>query len=407
MSLPPLVAPIVAQRYAALDRLDSLIAPPYDVISPAERSVLAGQDARNIVHVMLPEGNGDRYTNAARLLGEWRKGGTLIAESGQAVYVLRQEFSTPDGHKHARTGVFAGLAAEGYGPGRVRPHERTHAGPRADRLSLLSATRTVLESIFVLAPDRDGSLRALLRSAVKTPPLARAKLQGVDISFWRVKGDEANKIAVSAGSDRLYIADGHHRFETATAFREQVPSADRTIALIVPLGDPGLVVLPTHRLIRPGRLEQRQVFSLLEPSFDISPVESELDPTAFLAQLGRNRTSALIALPGGRVFAAELKDSAKTAASGVAGKLDVARVDEMIVGPLAKLAGTGAKVDYTADPAVLFSDVGDGLATAGVLLNPTKVSDVLAVADAGEVMPPKSTYFIPKVPSGLLLLEHR
>jgi uncharacterized protein (DUF1015 family) len=356
---------------------------------------------------MLPEGNGDRYTTAARRLAEWRRSRTLVTEAKPAVYVLSQEFSTPDGHKHTRTGVFAGLAAEGYGPGRVRPHERTHAGPRADRLSLLSATKTVIESIFVLAPDRDGSLRSLLRSAVKTRPFGRATLQGVDITLWKVEGDEAVKIATSAGADRLYIADGHHRFETAAAYREQVPTADRMIALVVPLGDPGLVVLPTHRLIRQGRLEQRQVFSLLEPAFTISPVESELDPTAFLAQLGRNKTAALIALHGGRVFAAELKEGASQAGTGVAARLDVARVDGMIVGPLAKLAGEGARVDYTADPAVLFSDVGDGLASAGVLLNPTKVADVLAVADAGEVMPPKSTYFVPKVPSGLLLLEHR
>ena len=355
---------------------------------------------------MLPEGNGDRYENAARLLAEWRKNGTLVSEAGPAVFVLRQEFSTPDGQKHGRTGVFVGLAAEGYRPGRVRPHERTHAGPRADRLSLLSATRTVLESIFVLAPDKDGSLRSLLRSAVKATPLARTQLQGVEITVWKVEGEDAKKIASSAGSDRLYIADGHHRFETATAFHGQVPSADRTIALVVPLGDPGLVVLPTHRLIRHGRLEQRQVFSLLEGSFDISPVESELDPTAFLAQLGRSKTSALIAVQGGRVFAVELKDNAKSATRGTAGKLAVARIDEMIVAPLARLAGADSKIDYTADPAVLFSDVGDGLASAGVMLNPTKVSDVLAVADAAEVMPPKSTYFIPKVPSGLLLLEH-
>src|SRR3954468_10402908 len=104
MSLPPLVAPIVAQRYAALDQLDNLIAPPYDVISPAERSVFAGRDARNIVHAMLPEGNGDRYAKAAGLLAEWRKNGTLLSESSPAVYVLRQEFSTPDGQEHARSG---------------------------------------------------------------------------------------------------------------------------------------------------------------------------------------------------------------------------------------------------------------------------------------------------------------
>ncbi len=403
---PPLVAPIAGERFAALDRLSDLIAPPYDVISPPERAAYAARHAQNIVHVMLPEGNGDeRYASAARILEQWRKSGALVRDVEPAVYVLRQEFTTPDGCHHARTGVFGAVAAEPYAPGRVRPHEKTHAGPKADRLALIEATQTMVESIFLLAPDRGGALRKLLSETAGTEPTAKAELGGVAISLWRVSGAKGQAIADAAGKDALYIADGHHRFETAGAYRAKNPKADRTIALIVPLDDPGLVVLPTYRLVRGRKLTESEVTAALKGSFDIEPLESELNAVSLLADKGRNSTAALVALFGGRVLALVLKKGADLSSlPGEAGKLDVARVDALITAPLKKQAGADATVDYTPDPGVLFSEVGEGKVAAGVMLNPTNVRDVLAVADAGEVMPQKSTYFIPKVPSGLLFL---
>src|SRR3989442_12873041 len=158
--LPPLVAPLRAERYAALQRLGVLIAPPYDVISSADHAALA-RSPENIVHVILPEGNGDPYQKAAATLLQWRRTMVLVRERKPGVFVLRQEFRTPDGRSHAPTGVFAAVAAEPYGTRRVRPHERNHEGARADRLAPPRATKTMLESILLPSPDHAGGLREL------------------------------------------------------------------------------------------------------------------------------------------------------------------------------------------------------------------------------------------------------
>src|SRR5262245_55892011 len=163
MADPPLVAPFRGERYAEVDRLRFLIAPPYDVIDAAERARYAALDRDNIVHVMLPEAppgtpDDDRYRVAADRLAAWRRDGVLRRDPHAVLYVLAQDFTLPTGERCTRRGVFAAVAAEGYEPRLIRPHERTHAGPKADRLALLRATATNIESIFLLAPDRDRAL---------------------------------------------------------------------------------------------------------------------------------------------------------------------------------------------------------------------------------------------------------
>lgn len=397
---PSLVAPVRGEHYAALDRLSDLIAPPYDVISPDARQDLAGKSPHNIVHLILPAG-ADPYATARRLLRDWRDTGVLVREPRDIVCVLRQEFSTPDGRSFARTGLLAGVAAEPYSAGRVRPHEKTHAGPKADRLALLRSTGTVFESLFFLARDQQGELRAALHSVTAAAPAATAVLNGVRSTLWQVADGNAARLARLAG-DTLYIADGHHRFETAGAYRQEQPGADRTVGLIVPLGDPGLVVLATHRLVAGADIPAEAVASALRSHFVLEPVEAELSPHALLQSLDRTVTSCIIALRNGAVLMARLRAEADLTAlgKGPASRLDVARIDRLVVAPLLELAGSGSTLGYSADPAEVFRS----RPAAGVLLNPTKVEDVLAVADAGQVMPQKSTYFIPKVPSGLLLL---
>ena len=400
----PLVAPIVGEHYADLRGLSGLIAPPYDVISDAERRELAARSPHNIVHLILPEGSGDRYAAAARTLEQWRATGVIIRDTEPACYVLAQEFTTPDGRIHARTGLLAGVAVESYAGGRVRPHEKTHAGPKADRLALMTATRTMFESLFFLAPDKAGGLSRALADETHREPWARAALDGVQIRLWRVSGAGAATLAAAAG-DALYIADGHHRFETAGAYRGTNPRADRTAGLIVPLGDPGLVVLATHRLIIGAPVPQDRVMAALKRAFTVEAIEPELDVLALLGAPQRG-TSCVIALPGGVTLLATLQPDADTtpAGLGIVGELDVARIDALVVNPVRDLAGPDATVSYSASPGDVLARVGSGRVAAAVLLPPTRVGDVLAVADAGGFMPQKSTYFVPKVPSGLVLL---
>ncbi|MGH2625327.1 MAG: DUF1015 domain-containing protein, partial [Anaerolineales bacterium] len=251
MSEPaPLVTPFRGEQYAALTRLSDLVAPPYDVISAEARAQYAARDPHNIVHVMLPEAAGaDRYAHAADLLARWRAENVFRSEPEPSCWVLAQDFALPDGERRTRLGFFGAVRAEPFARRRVRPHEKTHAGPKADRLALTQATRTNLESILLVAPDEDGSLATMVAEAAKGPPLAEAGLDGVKLRMWKVSGDRASRLAAHASQFPLYIADGHHRYETAVAYAAQHPEADRVLSFIVSARDRGLVVLPTHRVI--------------------------------------------------------------------------------------------------------------------------------------------------------------
>ena len=395
-----LVAPFRGERYGQTERLSRLIAPPYDVIDASQRAQRAALDAHNIVHLMLPEApssKGDRYAYAAEQLADWRRGGVLVRDAEPSVYVMAQG---------GRLGVFVALAAEGYGPRRVRPHEKTHAGPKADRLALLRTTRTNLESIFLLAPDTDGALANALADVARRKPDATAELDGVAIRMWAVRGKDASRFRLPVSP--LYIADGHHRYETAHAYAAENPAADRMLAFVASAQDPGLVVLATHRLIYGAGRQVETLLGEWRPWFDIAPVPAGVDPMTYLAELGRQRTACLVASPEGAVLGLALKPDAPLAdvpwlgASESVRALDVARVEGLVVKTILHADASTPTLRYTADPREAFASVHQG-ASAAVLLNPTRVEQVFAVADAGDVMPPKSTYFAPKVPSGVVL----
>ena len=403
--------PFRGERYRATERLSALIAPPYDVITPEQRGRYAAWDSHNIVHIMLPEAmsHEDRYARAAALLAEWRAQGVLVTDAEPSVYVLSQEYQPPGGPARTRLGVFAAVAAEPYETGRVKPHEKTHAGPKADRLALLRTTRTNLESIFLIAPDADGALAAELAGIAKTAPTTRAELDGVRIKLWVVGGGAASRISHLSSLSSLYIADGHHRYETAVAYAQENPAADRVLALIVSARDKGLTILPTHRLIfGPGR-DPQALLERWRRFFDVGSLAPGADPVAGLAQLGARGTACLVVTRDGPAVTLVLKSDAPLDAvpglspSPAVRALDVAVVEELVVKEILGLDTSTPTLTYTPDAREALPAVSRGSATCAVLLNPPTVEQVFAVADAGEVMPQKSTYFIPKVPSGLVL----
>ena len=406
-----LVAPFRGERYAAVDRLSALIAPPYDVIDSAERARYAALDPDNIVHIMLPEAPPGaaadaRYGVAAERLAAWRRAGVLRRDAEPALYVLAQDFTLPTGERLIRRGVFAAVAAEGYEPRRVRPHEKTHAGPKADRLALMRATATNIESIFLLAPDPDRALANAVAAASHGPPDATAELNGVGIRLWIVRDPSPFPLPPSP----LYIADGHHRYETASAYALENPGggADRVLALIVSAQDPGLSILPTHRVIFGTGRELERMLPRWRARFHVQLLAAGQDPATTLASLGRDRTACLVA-DRSRMLALLLKPGAlpdrlpSLAHSTAVRDLDVARIESLVVKEVLGAGTTTPIVRYVADAKEALGMVQHGGAAVAVLLNPTKVEQVFAVADAGDVMPPKSTYFVPKVPSGLVL----
>lgn len=406
-----LVAPFQGERYAAVDRLGVLIAPPYDVIDPPERARLAALDPDNIVHVMLPEapaGAADdaKYRVAAERLAAWRLRGVLLRDPTTALYVLAQDFTLPSGERRTRRGVFTAVAAEGYEPRRIRPHERTHAGPKADRLALLRATATNIESIFLLAPDRDRALANAIAQASRGTPDATAELDGVGIRLWIAR--DVSGFPLPTGP--LYVADGHHRYETASAYALENRAADRVLALIVSAQDPGLAVLPTHRVIFGTGRELERLLPRWREWFDVQPLAAGRDPVTALASLGKDRTACLVA-DRARILALILKHGGEAppdrlpslVQSTAVRDLDVARIESLVVKAILGAGTSTPIVRYVADADEALRMVQHGGAAAAVLLNPTRVEQVFAVADAGDVMPPKSTYFVPKVPSGLVL----
>jgi uncharacterized protein (DUF1015 family) len=406
----PLVTPFPGERYTATEDLGNLLAPPYDVISQERRRQLTKRAGHNIVCLTLPEGDDERYQQASDLLSRWREDKVLRRDAADSVYVVQQEFSTPDGRTHTRTGVIGALAVEPYSHGRVKPHEKTHAEPKADRLALLRSTKAMFEGLLMLARDEGGSLRLYLEGVVSEDPSARAELDGEAIGLWQVTGKRAQDIADAAGAHELYVADGHHRYETAIAYREENPSADRTLGLVVSLGDPGLIVLPTHRLIYGAAMNGEEMVEDLRERFQIHELPAEVNYSDHLAELDNRGTACIVVLPEGNAVALLLKPGAKLgdlpfANQPAVASLGIARIDELVVKRFVAEAGKDARLAYSADSDHVIDEVTRGEAVAGVLLNATSVEQVLAVSDAEAVMPQKATYFMPKVPSGLVILS--
>lgn len=403
---PPLVAPFLGERYADVDRLSELIAPPYDVISEGERAALAVRSPHNVVHLILPAGDGDRYRAAATLLKQWRAAGVLARDREPGLLVVQQEFAEQSGARRRRTGLIGAVAVEPFEAGRVRPHERTHQGPKEDRLALLRATRTMCEALFMLARDRSGELGRELAGVTARPPSASATLGDVAIRIWRVSGAAAGRLADAAGAESLYMADGHHRYETAMTFRREYPGAARTLSLIVSLRDPGLVVLPTHRMVQGAAVSEDEVRRRLRDGFSIEALAAGRDRRGALAEL--RGAGCLVMLAGGPTLALRVRNHAVVdEGEGVAPlrRVDVSWADRLVLPALRGSRDTG-RVTYTSSVEDVIEAVNQRRAAAGMLLNPPAVEDVLAVADAGAFMPQKSTYFSPKVPSGLVLLDY-
>jgi uncharacterized protein (DUF1015 family) len=334
------VKPFRALRYdtGVAGPLERLVAPPYDVISPEERERLRSESPYNVVRLTLPEDE----EQAARELEDWRDQGVLVEEP-PAVWALEQDYVGPDGVARTRFGLVGSLEVEPYATGTVLPHERTHAGPKEGRLRLLRATRVQLEPIFLLY---DGP--APVARPDRDPDL---EVEGARL--WRLD----DPAVVRAFDDKqLLIADGHHRYETAVAFAEEegTPASAQMLVVLVSTEDPGLEIFPTHRLFaEPRRLESRE-----------------------------NGAGEIV----------ELTREGRRSVPVPAGMLDVQLVDT--------LGHDG--ISYTPDADEAERRVREGEAAVAYLLRPTRIEDVFEHARRGEVLPQKTTYFFPKLISGLL-----
>ncbi len=388
--------PFRALRYADPARLADLIAPPYDVVDPPARARLLARDPHNVVAVDLPEG-GD-HAHAAELLARWEAEGVLVLDPEPALYVLAQTFTGPDGVQRTRTGVLGLVATAPYGPGGVRPHERTHPAPREDRRRLTEATNAQLSPVFALHEDPDGAARAALDGVVAAEPFATATdEEGTSHRLHRVT-DPATVAALRdalAAAPELLIADGHHRYETARGLGHP-----HVLMCLVALDDPGLAVFPTHRLVAGrGQPAYEALAGALRAGFAITEVP--LDELAPAPDDDPHATFGYLDAHFRRGFRLR-----RHAPSGPT-EPDAAVLErELLRGPL---AFTDVEIDhqhglaYARTAAEAVDAVLDGRHDLAFLLRPTPVEQVRRVAQAGLTMPPKSTFFFPKVPTGLVL----
>jgi uncharacterized protein (DUF1015 family) len=407
------IQPLYALRYD-LERtggLQPVVAPPYDVIDAEQRAELVARSPYNVVRVDLPEGGEDRYERAAKELDAWREQGILIQDEQPSLWTLAQDYIGPDGRARTRDGFFARVRVEEYGPGRIRPHERTHPGPKEDRLRLTRATQTNLSPIFALYSDPAGAAAAALKDAEAWAQTTDD--DGTVNRLGRVTDPAAIEAATQAlGGTELLIADGHHRYETARVYAEEVGGEGPhryVLMCLVALQDPGLTVFPTHRLVRGLSFEQQEALAAaLRRDFEIEPLHdrAQLAPaTGDALRIGyidsHFRRPFMLTLKSPAIADAALPGRAEPYR-----RLDTAVLEALIL--KGALGLTDEDIDelnglgYARHFAQALELIDSAAYDAAFFMAPTPVERVHEVATAGESMPPKSTYFVPKVGTGLV-----
>src|SRR3954463_4977242 len=280
------VQPLRTLRYdlRSIGSLDKVAAPPYDVIDAPMRAELAARSPFNVVEIDLPQASDgqDPYQHAQETLEEWTRQGVLVREREPALWVLTQNYTGPDGHSYTRHGFFARVRVEDYGPGRIRPHERTQPGPKEDRLNLTRATRANLSPTFSLFPDRDGEAWHALEPVTAEPAYdAVTDADGTVNRLWRVSEPGTIERVQAALADReLLIADGHHRYETARVYAQEIGGEGEhsyVLMFLCALEDPGLTIFPTHRLLKKGLTTEQQlaIREVLLRDFEVEGVSAD------------------------------------------------------------------------------------------------------------------------------------
>lgn len=392
----PRFEPFAGLRYATGTDFDAVTAPPYDVIDADERARLAARSDANAVRFDLPdEADGPgRYAAAAELLGRLREAGTLVTDDAPSFYVYRMSYDDEQGRRRHTTGLLGALALSPPGEDGILPHEHTTPKAKSDRLELLRATRYNLSPIWGLSPA--AGVTDLCR--VDGDPDAEATDDdGVLHQLWRLRGaDRLARIAEVVGSQPIVIADGHHRYETSLAYRDERRAVDGpggpwdlTLAYVVELTDDELAVRPIHRLLHGTPRHDELLDALTAELFDASPTDADGDLPRRMEDAG----ALGLVFPGDDAYLLRPRPGAFPAGMP---DLDSSRLDAAVA------TLPGIELEYQHGAGTVLRRVGAGEAAAGVLLRPATVAQIAATAHTGERMPPKTTFFWPKPRTGFV-----
>ena len=409
-----------------------VVSPPYDVIDAGEQESLYARDDRNVIRLILGRTGPDdsaqdnRYTRAAGHLDAWRSDG-LFVQDKPAVYLYEQKFSS-GGREYVRRGFFARIRLSEWGKEGVYPHEKTLSGPKRDRLDLMRATRGNLEPIFGLLADPDDSVSKTLSELVDYAPLLDIEDDdGVENRMWVVDDQERlHRLLSLMPKPEIFIADGHHRYETALTYQAevrdrmreagQVPplrgdlDCDYILMFIVPDSDPGLVIWPTHRMVYGLKdFEPTAFLKACEKNFHVAPSSRE----RIAAELEADELPCFGFAYGNKVFKLLLRDrepmDAKHPDAAEAWRvLDVSVLHSLIMDELLGidegklLRKENILYSKSLDETLDGVESGRDGVQCGFILRSTPMQQVRDISEAGAVMPQKSTYFYPKPLSGLM-----
>jgi uncharacterized protein (DUF1015 family) len=410
--------------------LSDVIAPPYDVISPEFQDELYKKHPCNVIRLILnrmepgdDDASNNRYTRAARHYKNWQSEGVLFTEADPAIYVYHQIF-TEEGTTYTRRGFMARLRISPFGEGQVFPHEETMPGPKMDRLALMTVCQANLSQIFAIYPDEQNEAQNLLENAIagKTPIEAHDHL-GVIHRMWPVTDvSVASAVSGAMSNKPLFVADGHHRYETAADYREQVRQsgflsvdhpANFVLTMCVAMDDPGMIVLPTHRLFNGlPELTAEELIAKLGDSFATRPGGEGPDAAGDVwedIETGDDQaTIGLFTQKDGRWTIATLTDAGRQKMAEVAKDhseqwqgLGVSILQRLIVVTLLE-SPDAPKPKYVHAIDEVAEGCRSGEHSLAAIVMPATLEHVRDISLGGERMPPKSTYFYPKLLSGLV-----
>ena len=418
------IRPFRGIRYnpAVVGDLQQVVSPPYDVISKQQQTLLHLQSPYNAIHLDLNQ-DAERYTTAANLWHDWRQKEAVTQDQEPSLYVYRQEFTLPDGNTLRRTGVLSAVQLEEFSSGVIRPHEQTFEGAKSDRLALLKACEAHLSPVFLLYARKDWSIEDVLASELTAAPVIDVKDgQGSRHIVWQVTNpDLIAEVAAGLAQESFIIADGHHRYETALKYRRELleqggARADApfqsVLAYVTNAADEGVVILPTHRLVKDAPLPNaHNLRSVLKRDFRLSLYARDKTEDFFAALKGAGAAAGSrrigCAMAGADhywllSFDERINHGSTTSAALRA--LDVTVLHDVIFQRFLGLTPELQKkhVSYNSSDAEALKAVTAQECQAAFFLNPTPYEQVEQVCAGGETMPQKSTYFYPKLLTGLV-----
>ncbi|WP_456474486.1 DUF1015 domain-containing protein [Candidatus Pyrohabitans sp.] len=412
-----LVKPFRGVRYnTAKVEISRVVTPPYDVISAEERERYYAAHRYNIIRLDYNRGEGEeKYREAARLYRQWRESQILIREKKPSLYYCRQDYEIK-GERKALRGLIALVKLSEYSAGEVLPHEETLSSPKEDRLALLRHTKANFSQIYGLYEDREAKVTEMVEGELEEPIVDFCDGTGRRHRLWRISDEGVIEAVVRAFFEkRIYIADGHHRYETALAYRNEMRRLtgrcsgeepfDYTMMFLANLYDEGVTILPAHRAIK-QEFSKEEFLARAEEYFDIKSFGRDGEALfRFLYSDKRNFGFYRDEFYGLALKDFEVMDRLLEAKPPVLRRLSVSVLHSLILERILGFRGGEGDIAYIIDEEEAVAGVDRGEFTAAFFLNPTRVEEIREVALAGERMPGKATYFYPKLLTGLVLYD--